>query len=99
MTKVSTIGVVFNIFNIYFLILNRGKIRFTPLFSNLLILLACFDLLFLITGIGIFGLPSISNWYEERIASQIFPVWYVNITHIFLYFIGTNYNPVSQDVG
>ena len=72
---VSSIGVGFNVFNIYFLIWNRTKIRFTELFSNLLILLACFDLLFLINGIGIFGLPAVSSWYERRISAKIFPVW------------------------
>ena len=71
---VSCVGVIFNIYNIYFLILNRGKIRFTTLFSNLLILLACFDLLFLITSIGIFGIPAVSTWFEEHIAAKIFPI-------------------------
>ena len=64
MHVVSSIGVIFNIFNIYFLIQNRKKIRFTELFSSLLIILACFDLLYLVTGIGIFGLPLISKWYQ-----------------------------------
>ena len=72
---VSSIGVGFNVFNIYFLIWNRTKIRFTELFSNLLILLACFDLLFLVNVIGIFGLPAVSSWYERRISAKIFPVW------------------------
>ena len=72
---VSSIGVGFNVFNIYFLIWNRTKIRFTELFSNLLILLACFDLLFLVNVIGIFGLPAVSSWYEKRISAKIFPVW------------------------
>ena len=73
--EVSSVGVVFNLFNIYFLVRNGNKVQLTKLFSNLLISLACFDLLFLVTGIGIFGLPAISSSYQKYVIAKIFPTW------------------------
>ena len=73
--KVSFTGVLVNIFNIWFLAKERSRINFSPLFVNLLIALAAFDLLFLIVEIGIFGLPAVSNWYTTNIYFKILPTW------------------------
>jgi len=42
-------------------------------FVNLLILLAFYDALFLTTGIGLFGLPAVSNWYDNTIMREMLP--------------------------
>ena len=62
-----------NIFNIFFLTKNRDVTNLSVSFVNLLILLALFDTLFLLTGIGLFGLPSVSDWYSHKVLSQILP--------------------------
>ena len=62
-----------NIFNIFFLTKNRDVINLSVSFVNLLILLALFDTLFLLTGIGLFGLPAVYDWYSDNVLSQILP--------------------------
>ena len=69
----SVIGIFMNIFNIFFLTKNRDGINLSVSFVNLLILLAVFDTLFLLTGIGLFGLPAVSDWYSKNVLSQILP--------------------------
>ena len=73
--EVSVFGVLVNIFNIWFLLKERGKLDFTPSFGNLLIVLAVFDLIFLVFEIGIFGLPAISTWYKTNVYFKILPSW------------------------
>ena len=72
---VSLIGIVGNIFNIGVLIYHRKNSNFTPTFFTLLVILSIFDLLYLIIGIGIFGLPAISPWYTDNIYLKIIPTW------------------------
>ena len=38
--------------------------------------LSIFDMLYLIIGLSIFGLPEISQWYKERVYTYIMPVGY-----------------------
>ena len=69
----SVIGIFMNIYNIFFLTKNRDGINLTASFVNLLVLLASFDTLFLLTGIGLFGFPAVSDWYSDNVLSQILP--------------------------
>ena len=69
----SVIGIFMNIYNIFFLTKNRDGINLTTSFVNLLVLLASFDTLFLLTGIGLFGFPAVSDWYSDNVLSQILP--------------------------
>ena len=71
--SVSCIGVFGNIFNIGVLVGNRRTSKFTPTFLKLLIVLSFFDLLYLAVGIGIFGLPALSEWYMENVYFRIVP--------------------------
>ena len=73
--KVSCIGVIGNSFNVIILNLNRKRLEFTETFTTLLIVLSAFDLLYLITSIGIFGIPALSPWYNENIFPKILPSW------------------------
>ena len=68
-------GVLVNIFNIFFLIKNRDGIKLTKSFRNLLSILATFDLLYLLMAIGIFALPTLSQTYEDNIFPKILPSW------------------------
>ena len=72
---VSVIGIIVNVFNVSFLTRKREKIDFTKSFTNLLILLSIFDIVYLLNGVGIFGLPEVSTWYSENVYSVILPVW------------------------
>ena len=38
--------------------------------------LSIFDMLYLIIGLSIFGLPEISQWYKEKVYTYIMPVGY-----------------------
>ena len=69
----STVGILMNIFNICFLTKNRNEMNLNASFLNLLILLAIFDTLFLVTGIGLLGLPAVFDWYNYNILNQILP--------------------------
>ena len=62
-----------NVYNICFLARNRNGINLSASFVNLLILLAVFDTLFLVTGIGLFGFPAVSAWYTDNILNKILP--------------------------
>ena len=62
-----------NLYNIFFLTKNRDGINLSASFVNLLVLLASFDTLFLLTGIGLFGLPAVSDWYFDNVLSHILP--------------------------
>ena len=62
-----------NSYNICFLTKNRGGINLSDSFVNLLVLLASFDTLFLLTAVGLFGLPAVSDWYSNNVLSQILP--------------------------
>ena len=64
-----------NIFNVWFLLKERGKLDFTPSFGNLLIVLAVFDLVFLVGEIAIFGFPAVSTWYKKNLYYKILPSW------------------------
>ncbi|XP_059079468.1 G-protein coupled receptor daf-37-like [Tigriopus californicus] len=64
LTIVSTFGLIGNILSIFVLIRVRHIQRS---FSNLLLGLACFDALFLLTAILSFGLPNLSEWYNDRV--------------------------------
>ena len=70
---VSVIGLFLNAYNIYFLIKNRLGVNLSGSFVNLLILLAVFDAIFLLTGIGLFGLPAVSEWYRDNLFYNILP--------------------------
>ena len=72
---VSVIGIIVNVFNVSFLTRKREMIDFTKSFTNLLILLSIFDIVYLLNGVGIFGLPEVSTWYSENVYSMILPVW------------------------
>ena len=69
----STVGIFMNSFNIYFLTRNRNGLNLKTSFVDLLILLAIFDTLFLVTGIGLFGLPAVSDWYYNSLFKHILP--------------------------
>ena len=73
MQLASTIGIFMNCYNIYFLAWNRNVIRLKSSFVSLLILLAIFDTLFLVTGIGLLGFPAVSAWYNDNLLSQVLP--------------------------
>ena len=73
--KVSIVGVIVNIFNIWFLLKKRDEIDFAKSFSNLLILLAAFDLFYLINSMSLFGLPAVSSVYSLSIYPYILPMW------------------------
>ena len=73
--KVSIVGVIVNIFNIWFLLKKRDEIDFAKSFSNLLILLAAFDLFYLINSMSLFGLPAVSTKYSTSIYPYILPMW------------------------
>ena len=73
--EVAVFGVFVNIFNLWFHIKERGKLDFTPSFGNLLIVLALFDLVFLVGEIAIFGLPAIFTWYRRNVYPKILPSW------------------------
>ena len=73
--KVSIVGVIVNIFNIWFLLKKRDEIDFAKSFSNLLILLAAFDLFYLINSMSLFGLPAVSSVYSSSIYPYILPMW------------------------
>ena len=62
-----------NLYNICFLTKNRDGINLSDSFVNLLVLLASFDTLFLLTAVGLFGLPAVSDWYSNNVLSQILP--------------------------
>lgn len=62
-----------NIYNICFMTRNRNGMNLSEPFVNLLILLAFYDALFLTTGIGLFGLPAVSNWYDNTIMREMLP--------------------------
>ena len=72
---VSFAGVIGNVINIIVLIQNRAISSFTETFTQLLIALSAFDLLYLLSVIGIFGLPALSPWYTENVFSKILPSW------------------------
>ena len=73
--KVSIVGAIVNIFNIWFLLKKRDDIDFAKSFSNLLILLAAFDLFYLINSMSLFGLPAVSTKYSTSIYPYILPMW------------------------
>lgn len=64
LTIVSTFGLIGNILSIFVLIRVRHIQRS---FSNLLLGLACFDALFLLTAILSFGLPNLFEWYNDHV--------------------------------
>ena len=69
----SAVGLVMNAYNICFLVKNRNGINLSASFVNLLILLAVFDTLFLVTGIGLFGFPAVSTWYTDNLLNKMLP--------------------------
>ena len=73
--SVSIVGVIANIFNICFLLMKRQMIDFSQSFTNVLSLLAAFDILYLLSGILIFGLPAVSGWYSMNVYAKILPAW------------------------
>ena len=73
MHPASTIGILMKFYNICFLTWNRKVISLKASFVNLLILLAIFDTLVLVTAIGLLGLPAVSAWYNENLLSQVLP--------------------------
>ena len=73
--SVSIVGVIANIFNICFLLMKRQMIDFSQSFTNVLLLLAAFDILYLLSGILIFGLPAVSEWYSMNVYAKILPIW------------------------
>ena len=68
---ISLIGCVGNVFSVLGLARNKK----TRSFTKLLIALAIFDLLYLVMGIAIFGMPALSEWYNQKIYIFIVPVW------------------------
>ena len=70
---VASFGVLVNIFNVWFLLIEKRKLDFTPSFGNLLIVLAVFDFVFLAGEIAIFGLPAVSFWYKQNVYFKILP--------------------------
>ena len=73
--SVSIVGVIANIFNICFLVMKRQMLDFSQSFTNVLLLLAAFDILYLLSGILIFGLPAVSGWYSMNVYAKILPTW------------------------
>ena len=73
---ISIFGFVGNTLSIYVLL--RPSVR--GIFSNILMGLASFDALFLICAIVTFGLPTVSEWYQQNIFFTIMPVCY-GLTH------------------
>ena len=69
----SIVGVIVNVFNGYILLRKRHEIDFTESFANLLVLLAVFDILYLLNAIGLFGLPAIWPWYSGTVYPNILP--------------------------
>ena len=72
--SVSCVGIIGNIFNITVLVGNRRAQTFTKSFSNLLIALSLFDLMYLIVGIFLFGLPACFPIYKKYVYPVILPV-------------------------
>ena len=70
---VASFGVLVNIFNVWFLLIEKRKLDFTPSFGNLLVVLAVFDFVFLAGEIAIFGLPAVSFWYKQNVYFKILP--------------------------
>ena len=68
---ISLIGSVGNVFSVLGLARNKK----TRSFTKLLIALAVFDLLYLVMGIAIFGLPVVSMTYKRNVYVYILPVW------------------------
>ncbi|TRY72989.1 hypothetical protein TCAL_08731 [Tigriopus californicus] len=64
LTIVSTFGLIGNVMSIFVLMRVQNVQKS---FSNLLLGLACFDALFLLTAILAFGLPKLSGWYERKV--------------------------------
>ena len=73
--QVSIFGVIANVYNLQFLILKQKEIDLAKSFTNLLILLSLFDLLYLSNAIGLLGLPEISVWYTNNVYKNIAPIW------------------------
>ena len=72
---VSVVGVIANIYSVQFLKTKSKEIDLTRSFTNLLILLSLFDLLYLLNAIGLLGLPNISEWYTIKVYKNIAPFW------------------------
>ena len=72
---VSVVGVIANVYSVQFLKTKSKEIDLTKSFTNLLILLSLFDLLYLLNAIGLLGLPNISEWYTIRVYKNIAPIW------------------------
>merc|ERR1712223_1980658 len=69
---VSALGVVGNVVAIF--ILSKPVMKGS--FSSLLIGLSIFDMLYLIIGLSIFGLPELSQSYKDQVYIYIMPVGY-----------------------
>ena len=70
---VSFIGIIGNIFNISVLVGNRRAATFTQSFSNLLIALSLFDLMYLVVGMFLFGFKAVFTAYETNIYPIVLP--------------------------
>ena len=83
LTAVSVIGCFGNVISAIGLAKDRGKKSNSNgtanqykanHFTGLLIALALFDLLYLVMGVLIFGLPTLSDWYDENVFPKLMPV-------------------------
>ena len=72
--SVSFIGIFGNILNIAVLLGNRRTVTFTQTFSNLLVALSVFDLVYLVVGVFLFGLTATSLWYQQVVYPVILPI-------------------------
>ena len=68
---ISLIGCFGNVFAV----LGLARNRMTRSFTKLLIALAVCDFLYLVMGIMIFGIPTVSPWYKKSVYIYILPVW------------------------
>ncbi len=58
-----------------FAVLGLARNKKNRSFTKLLIALAVADLLYLVMGIVIFGLPVLSSWYKANVYVFVVPVW------------------------
>ena len=68
---ISLVGCFGNVFSVLGLARNKK----TRSFTKLLIALAVCDFLYLVMGIMIFGIPTVSPWYKTSVYIYILPVW------------------------
>ncbi|XP_040568874.1 FMRFamide receptor [Lepeophtheirus salmonis] len=77
LTSVSIIGVIGNLLSIVLLLRQKMKKNFT----NGLIILVIYDLLYLTMAIVIFGMPTISSKYRKKVFGYVLPIGF-GLAHI-----------------